>query len=165
METIPAVVVDAVDPDDELKRKFAVALLKHPATPDGRFAAALSVTPDTGKALLMANRWLDDPIITAAQAKLSATDDDDGLNVIFSKMDLARLLWNKLNACYDNDSFAKLSQQAMMLRGWNKPDSVTNVQVNNNKVLVVREAASNAEWEDKARKQQRALIDVAASAH
>lgn len=163
MDTIPAVVVDE---DTRLKVAFAAALFKHPATMEGRFAAALSVTSDTGKALVMANRWLDDPIVVEHQQQLTKNADEGDLNFIGTKADFAREILEQARTQWDGETKLKFYKLYAETRGFIvKADTQVNVQVNNNRVMVVKDMGSDSDWERKAQQQQRALIDVSASRH
>lgn len=163
MDTIPAVVVDE---EQRLKLAFAGALLKHPQDLEGRFAAALAVTSDTGKALIMANKWLDDPVVTAEQMRLLKGADEGDLNFIGTKADFAREILEQARTQWDGEVKIKFYKLYAETRGFiAKADTNVNVQVNNNRVMVVKDMGSDDEWERKAQNQQRALIDVSASRH
>lgn len=163
MEIMPAVSVD----ETELKTRFAAALLKHPPTIEGRFAAALSITSDTGQALVMANKWLDDPVVIAEQKRMTQAADEGDLNFIGTKAEFAREVLEAARNAWDGDVKHKFYKLYAETRGFisKAVENQTNVQVNMNKVMVVRDMGTDEQWEDKARKQQRALIDVSASAH
>lgn len=163
MDTIPAV---SVDEEQRLKLAFANALLKHPQDLEGRFAAALSVTSDTGKALVMANKWLDDPFVVAEQTRLLKGADEGDLNFIGTKADFARELLTEARAQWDGETKIKFFKLYAEVRGFiAKPDTNVNVQVNNNRVMVVKDMGTDDDWERKAQQQQRNLIDVSASRH
>lgn len=163
MDTNPAVVVDE---DTRLKAAFAAALFKHPATMEGRFAAALSVTSDTGKALIMANKWLDDPVVIAEQQRMTKGADEGDLNFIGTKADFAREILEAARGSWDLEAKHKFYKLYAETRGFIvKADTQVNVQVNNNRVMVVKDMGTDADWERKAQQQQRALIDVSASRH
>lgn len=163
MDTMPAVIVDE---DTQLKAAFAAALFKHPATMEGRFAAALSVTSDTGKALIMANRWLDDPVVVEYQQRLTKGADDGDLNFIGTKADFAREILEQARTQWDGETKLKFYKLYAETRGFIvKEGTNVNVQVNNNRVMVVKDLGSDDDWERKAQQQQRALIDVSASRH
>jgi len=163
MDTIPAVVIDE---DARLKAAFAAALFKHPATMEGRFAAALSVTSDTGKALVMANKWLDDPEVIAQQQRMTKGADEGDLNFIGTKADFAREILKQARTQWDGETKLKFYKLYAETRGFIvKEGTNVNVQVNNNRVMVVKDMGSDDDWERKAQQQQRALIDVSASRH
>lgn len=163
METIPAV---SVNDDQRLKVAFAAALLKHPQDLEGRFAAALSITSDTGKALIMANKWVSDPVVLSEQERLTKSADEGDLNFIGTKADFAREVLEAARNSFDGDTKHKFYKLYAETRGFIlKADTNVNVQVNHNKVMVVRDLGTDDEWERKAQKQQRELIDVSASRH
>lgn len=161
---MPAILIDE-DQDQRLKLAFAAALMKHPRTLEGRFAAALSCTGDTGKALLMANKWVDDSVVTSEVDRLNKRGDEGDLSFIGSKADFAREVLEAGRTSWDGDTKHKFFKLYAEVRGFIAKEGGTNVnvQVNNNKVMVVRDMGTNEEWELKAAKQQRALIDVSAS--
>lgn len=163
METIPA----EISSEDQLKAAFAAALLKHPATLEGRFAAAQSLTGDIGKALYMANKWPDDPFVVAEQKRVLNAADNGELDFIGTKAEYARELLEFARNHWDGEVKHKFYKLYGEVRGWvgGKVDTQVNVQVNNNRVMVVKDLGSDADWEAKAQKQQRALIDVSASKH
>lgn len=163
MDTIPAVIVDE---EQQTKAAFAAALLKHPQDLEGRFAAALAVTADTGKALLMANKWINDPVVIAEQQRLVNSANEGELDFIGTKAEFAREVLEAARTAWDGDVKHKFYKLYAETRGFiSKAD--TNVQVNltQNKVMVVRDMGTDADWEAKAQRQQRALIDVSASKH
>lgn len=163
MDTMPAVTVDE---EQRLKLAFAGALLKHPQDLEGRFAAALSVTSDTGKALIMANKWLDDATVVAEQQRLTKNADEGDLNFLGTKADFAREVLEAGRQSWDGDTKHKFFKLYAEMRGFVvKADTNVNVQVNNNRVMVVKDMGTDDEWERKAQRQQRELIDVSASRH
>jgi hypothetical protein len=151
--------------DTELKERFAAALLKHPQTMEGRFQAALSVTPDTGQALLMANKWVNDPEVTAAQQKLVASSKGGELDFIQTEAEFVREILTEARSCWDHEVKIKYYNLYAEVRGFkrNKADTQVNVQVNNNRVMVVRDLGTDQEWETKAQRQQKALITDASA--
>jgi hypothetical protein len=151
--------------DDDLKRAFAAALLKNEPDAEGRFKAALTVTPDTGQALYMANRWPSDPVVIDEIAALTKDGDDD-LSFIGTKAEFAREVLTAGRASYDGDTKHKFFKLYAEMRGFiSKPDTNVNVQVNQNRVMIVKDMGTDAEWEAKAATQQRALINAATSRH
>lgn len=163
MDTMPAVVVDE---DARLKAAFAAALFKHPATMEGRFAAALSVTSDTGKALIMANKWLDDPAVVAEQQRMTKGADEGDLDFIGTKADFAREVLQAARDSWDGDTKHKFYKLYAETRGFiSKGETNVSVNVDNRRVMIVKDMGSDADWERKAQQQQRALIDVSASKH
>lgn len=164
MDTIPAVIIDE---EQRQKRAFAAVLLKYPQDPESRFKAALSVTSDTGLALKMANKWPSDPVVIEEQNRLVDAAKDGELDFLPSKAEAFMLAWQYANGDrFPSDNQVKALDLYIKSRGWQpKVENQTNVQINNNKVMIVRDMGTDAEWEAKAQRQQRALIDVSASKH
>lgn len=163
MDTMPAV----LSSDDEvLLTKFAVALLKHPQDANGRFAAALSVTANTTKALIMANQWPDRPDLIAIQEKLIEQADEGELDLIGTKAEFARELLDQARTMFNPQARAKMYELYAKVRNFlPKEGSNVNVQVNQNKVMIVKDFGSDENWEKTAAAQQRALLNVSASRH
>ena len=144
----------------EAKEKFARLLLKEPSDP---FAVAIKVFPDdTKKALRVANEWPSDVDVLAFQAK--ATEEEGELAFLPTKGQLCREVWDVMHDKYtDAATFAKLGKLYAEIRGFiEKPQTTvtTNVQNVTNKVMVVRESGSDAEWERKLAAQQARLVDA-----
>lgn len=148
--------------DTELKAKFAAELLRNPKEP---FLAGLSVFPnDNGRALRAAYEWPNDPEVKAEQARLTAKDG--GAGFLPSKAELARAIWDKSTAAYDAEDFTKLAKLYADVMGFiQKPEPAVNVNVNNNRVMVVKDHGTNEEWAEKLAAQQRELTNVAESRH
>ena len=144
----------------EAKGNFARLLLKEPGNP---FAVALKVFPgDTKKALRVANEWPSDPEVLALQE--SATETEGELAFLPTKAKLAREVWDMMHDKYtDAATFAKLGKLYAEIMGLIEKPQVavtTNVQQITNKVMIVRESVSDAEWERKLLAQQTALQNV-----
>lgn len=149
--------------DDEAhKTAFAVAFLK---TPDDAFKAACTVFPDDmGKALRAAHTWQKDSFVVYEMERLTGEDGEDAF--LPGKAELCRKIWSKLNKEFvDNEDFTKLAKLYADVRGFiQKADTTVNVAVVN-KVMVVKDLGSNEEWESKAERQQRELLNVSTSRH
>jgi len=146
--------------EEELKAEFARLLLR---TPEDPFKAALMLFPDnTSRALRVANEWPADPEVIAAQAAI--VEDEGEMSFLPTKADLARSIWSRMQGdriCPED--FAKLGKLYAEVRGFiEKPQTNINTNVNNvtNRVMVVRESASDADWETKLRKQQEDLTNA-----
>lgn len=162
---MPAVFVDE---EQRLKPLFAAALLKHPQTMEGRFEAALTLTADTGLALRMAHKWFSDPDVLALQEQLTKgpTAATDGLDFIGSKADFCREVLEHARKSWDGEVKHKFYKLYADARGFvTKAETNVNVAVTNNRVMVVKDMGSDADWERKAAEQQRRLIDVSSSKH
>jgi len=142
------------------KEKFARLLLKEPSDP---FAVALKVFPDdTKRALWVANNWPTDPEVLGLQEK--ATEDEGELAFLPTKGRLAREVWDMMHDKYtDAATFAKLGKLYAEIMGLIEKPQVavtTNVQNVTNKVMIVRENGSDAEWERKLLEQQTRLANA-----
>lgn len=155
MNTIPAVVIE----DEADKRAFARALLKHPETMEGRFAAALTVTGDTGKALIMASRWLNDVTVVDEQRSLVARADEGDLDFIGTKAEFCREILEAARNSWEGETKHKFFKLYAETRGWlgKSGDTNLNVNVQNNRVMVVKDLGSNDDWEQRLYRQQTAL--------
>ena len=152
--------------ESELKTAFAEEWIKYPTDP---FKAACVVFgSDTGKALYAASHWVYDAQVIADKERISA--DYNALEYMPSKALLAKAIWD-LATGQDGRIDADNKIKAFKLYGEvmnfiEKPvavsiDNSKNVTVN--KVMVVREAASNEEWEQKLITQQARLLDASAN--
>lgn len=149
--------------DLEEKTAFAAQLLKTPTEP---FKAALLVFPfDTGRALRIANEWPNDPDVLAAIAQLN--EDYGELAFLPTKADVCREIWSTaLQERIPVEDKTKLLKLYAEVRGFvEKPNQSVNVNVNDNKVMVIRDQGTNEEWENKAAKQQAGLLSVSTSRH
>lgn len=145
----------------ERKERFAVEYLKDTTNP---FKAACAVFgDDTGNALTAASRWPDDPEVQAFMAK--AMDDMGDIHFLPTKAELAKLVWNMArNEMLDSDSRLKAARLYGDIRGFIDKQG-TNININNsttnNKVMVVTDHGTDAEWEAKCASQQARLIEDA----
>lgn len=141
----------------EQKKRFAIELLRNPSE---EFKAALAVFPDdTGKALLVSNRWPSDPEVIAL--KEMAIDELGDMHFLPTKADLAREAWNIAVApTVPVDDRLKAMRLYGDIRGYiEKQGTVVNNNVlTNNKVMVVKSHASPEEWEQRLVEQQKQLI-------
>lgn len=162
-----------IENEDELKRKFALALLKHPGNP---FQAGIEVFgTDTGKALFVGSNWLNDPIVEEEKARL--LEDGGEMALLPSKSDLARKVW-EMATCDEGEGSKRIDFEDKLkafrfyaeLREFiKKPGESTsegsgNTNVQNN-VMVVHQHGTNEEWSDALREQQRKLLADAAKPH
>lgn len=142
------------------KAKFARLLLKEPSDP---FAVALKVFPDdTKRALWVANNWPSDTEVLSLQEK--AEEEEGELTFLPTKGQLCRGIWDKMNDKFtDADTYAKLSKVYAEVRGFiEKPQIAVNTNIQNvtNKVMIVRENGSDADWERKLLEQQARLANA-----
>lgn len=148
----------------EEKKLFAIELLK---TPNEPFVAALKLFPNNNnRALRIATEWpRDSEVLEIIQG---VKDGGKELDFLPSKADLARKVWDKLEQpWHDADGFTKLGKLYADVLGFipKAGGSNLNVQINNNKVMVIRDQGTNEQWEEKAVKQQRELLNVSRSRH
>lgn len=154
--------------EDELKRKFAAALLRNPGKP---FEAGVEVFgTDTGSALRAASVWIHDPIVVAERDRL--TEEEGEMAFLPSKADLARKIYdmasNEAVRMDFKDRLAAFRFYAELRSFIEKPreasgDVTNNVTTNN--VMVVRDHGTDTEWSDKLRNQQRKLLENASKPH
>lgn len=143
--------------ETEAKEKFARLLLKEPLEP---FAVALKVFPDdTKQALKVANEWPSDLEVLRFQEQAVSADGEKSF--LPTKGELARDTWNLMHSKYtEPGDFAKLGKLYAELMGFiekPKTEITTNVQQITNRVMVVRESVSDADWERKLLAQQERL--------
>lgn len=149
--------------DEENKTAFAVEFLK---SPDDAFKAALQVFPhDTGQALRAAHTWPKDPFVVAETERLSGELGDDAF--LPGKAELCRNIWARMQKDFvSSEDFVKLAKLYAEVRSFiEKPNTNVNVAVVTNKVMVVKDLGTNDEWEMKAERQQRELLNVSTSRH
>jgi hypothetical protein len=151
---------------DELedKKKFAAELLRNPQQP---FVAALAVYPDNNNwALFVATHWPQDADVLKFQQEI--LKDHPETDFLPTEAELARAIWDKMNAKFTPiEDFTKLGKLYAEIRGFIKKTD-TNITVNantDNRVMVVKDLGTDEEWENKASKQQQALLNVSTSKH
>jgi hypothetical protein len=160
---VPAPVRD----ETELKRRFALELMRTPSEP---FNAARRVFPgDITEAIFKAQSWPVDPDVQAFIKELTSRQPDDG-GILPTKDHLARMLWDlATDTTKKVDTRDRLTAFKLYgeLRGFiDKSGAGTNVNITNaisNKVLVVKDFGSDDDWEKKAKAQQAKLISEARS--
>lgn len=148
------------DDETELKRRFAVELLKQPNEP---FQAAVAVFgDDTGRALQASHRWPQDAVVIAAMQQ--AIEELGDMHFLPTKAQLAREAYNiGTDPKVHVDDRLKAMRLYADIRGYIDKQGA-NVVVNNltqNKVMLVRDHGSNEDWETAAAEQQRKLIEAA----
>jgi len=146
--------------ETEAKEKFARLLLKEPGDP---FVIALKLYPDDVKfAARIAVEWPRDPEVLAKRAELGMSVDENSF--LPTKAQLARDTWELMHDKYtDPAAFARLGKLYAELMGYiEKPkvDVTTNVQQITNRVMIVRESVSDAEWERKLLAQQSGMLNA-----
>jgi hypothetical protein len=144
------------------KEKFAKAL-KELGDP---FKAALSVCDGmpTQHALKMSVDWPHDAEVKAFIKALK--DKEESIDNLPSKKDLAEAIWHKMEKCPFPDDYAKLAKLYAEVRGFiEKPDNKPVVNINQNRVMVVKDLGDEEDWQVKAERQQRELLNVSTSRH
>lgn len=138
----------------KLKEDFAENLLRHPDDP---FKAAFLTTPDTGLALQIGRDWPNDPIVKAAQQRLISSTE--GKRFLPTKEEQAREVYKLATSDrVSGDERLKAHRLYAELMGFiEKPVSGNTTNILNQGVMIVREAASDEDWEAKAIEQQRVL--------
>lgn len=138
----------------QLKKDFAANLLRYPDDPA---KAAFNTTPDVGAALQIAKHWPTDPVVVAEQDRLMASDGARAF--LPTKEAQARDIYALANSpTTDVDNRIKAHRLYAEVMGFiEKPNAGGGINVLNQGVMIVREAASNEDWERKAIEQQRTL--------
>lgn len=138
------------------KRAFAEQLLRN----DGdAFKAAFAVFGDpaqTGIALQIARTWVNDAFVVAEQARLLATSE--AKTFLPSKEQQARdiytLAMNEKNAPEERLKAHRLYAEIM---GHIEKERAAGLTLVNQGVMLVRDAGTDADWQEKAVRQQRTL--------
>lgn len=139
------------------KKQYAEILTRIPEP----FAAALELYPDDTKiAAWIARNWPHDPEVIAAKKEIRNTED------LPNKTDLARAIWDKMQGPIMPDDFGKLAKIYAEVNGYiEKPGPGVIAQIIIPKVIEVPNHGTNEEWEAKAEKQQKDLLNVSRSKH
>lgn len=139
------------------KLDFAKALL---AQPDNPFAAALTLVPnDAGRAIMLSMEWRDDPEVKAEMDRLIA--ERGPLAFLPQKEDIARDIYGLTKAEVKGTITEKLAAFRLYseLMGFIKqPDKNVNLQLNQNRVMIVQDMGTDEEWEASLKEQQKKLI-------
>jgi len=138
-----------------LKLDFAANLLR---TPNDPCKAAFATTPDTGLALQIAKLWVDDPAVKAHMDKLLVSNDAKSFlpTKEVQARDIYSLATNEQLAPEDRLKAHRLYAEVM--GHIEKPSQTGTTNILNQGVMIVREALSDEDWQEKATKQQRTLI-------
>lgn len=138
----------------ELKLCFAANLLR---SPDDPMKAAFATTPDTGLALQIARQWIDDPVVKVEQERLLNTSE--AKSFLPSKEQQAKDIY----AMATNDRLATEDRlkahrlYAEVMGHIEKPAVGGGINILTQGVMIVKDAGSDADWQEKAAQQQRAL--------
>lgn len=148
-------------PDDTiLKDAFAAALLRQPNEP---FRAALTVFgADNIKALECAQQWVSDTYVLSKQAELLEKLGEDSF--LPNKAMLSRRVWEAAESATDKKEKAALFKLYAEVRGFVDKGGTninTNVTLNQNRVMIMRDHGTDDDWERKASDQQLKLVSDA----
>lgn len=152
--------MDIVLNDSDIKKRFAVELLKQPNEPYKAAVAAFG--GDTGKAWAVYSHWKTDPEVLAYMEE--ATTEMGEMHFLPTKADLCRVAWDIANNQQVHvDDRLKAMRLYADIRGYiEKQGTVINNNVlTNNKVMVIKDHGSAADWEQRLAMQQQQLIDNA----
>lgn len=148
---------------DVLKDLFAIAFLREPSNP---FGAAVKVFGlDTGRALYASTHWVDDSYVLARQAELLGMFGEDYF--LPNKAALARRVYELADKTTDAKEQTAVLKLYAEIRGFiEKQTAIANVVnnntiVNQNRVMIVKDHGTDAQWEEKAAKQQTLLVEHA----
>lgn len=145
----------------EKKRQFAYALLKNPSS---CFEAASAVFPlDPSTALKISNIWPNDIDVVRYQHEILEQQGQE--EFLPTKVDFLKKIWERMEQPYpltDNDDFVKLANLYAKSRGFieeNKKDSGNTFNIGESaKVMIVTNAGTDAEWQQKAMENQQKLL-------
>lgn len=140
---------------DDLKRDFAAHWLRYPDDP---FKAAFLTTPDTGQALQIAKNWVKDPVVLAAKDALLLSSD--ALNYLPTKEQQCKDIYAlATDTRQDAEDRLKAHRLYAEVRGFiEKPVGGSTTNILNQGVMIVRDAGTDEQWQEKAAIQQRTLI-------
>lgn len=146
-----------MDNQQELKRKFAEAMLKLDGDP---FKAAFSIIPDVGLAMQAANTWPTDPIV--AEAKILLLEEKGLRSFLPTKDEQARDIYNMAN-CEKLDAEVRLKAHrlyAEIMGNIERPalPTASNTNIIAQNVMVVKDHGTNDDWEMQAMQQQGKLV-------
>jgi hypothetical protein len=145
------------------KLAFAAQLLKNGNAPNEAFKAALIIFPDdTSLALKAATQWVNDPIVIAEKLRLGdGLSDEEKLP---SKAELLKEIHDKAKGTVFAEDYAKLMRLYMEVRGMiSKPALSTNVNLIQNKVMIVKNHGNDSDWNEGLKAQQARLINASAT--
>lgn len=142
---------------NEYKRQYAIALLRNP---DNVFAAALELFEgNSALALRAVNTWTFDPVVLRYKRELKEEMGEDAF--LPTKGEFLGMLWNRMKICED-ENLSKIADVYAKARGFYPEKNATNVEEMNvvNKVMVIRDHGTDADWSRNLVNQQ-ALLQAA----
>lgn len=137
-----------------LKHAFAAALLRH----DGdAFKAAFAACSNSGIALQIARAWINDPIVKAEQERLLSSNDARSFLPTKEQQarDIYTLATDEAREPEDRLKAHRLYAEIMGHIVKEVPSSSINILAQG--VMIVRDAGSDDDWQEKASRQQRTL--------
>ena len=145
---------------NELKRKYAANLLKYGEDQDNMYKAAFATTDDTGLALQIVGllKWQNDLFVLEEKERLIKSGDSRSFlpTKEAQAKDIYGLATDPKNEVEDRLKAHRLYAEVM--GHIEKPvPGVTN-NILNQGVMIVQDAGTDDEWQEKATKQQQALI-------
>lgn len=152
--------MSAEEDESKYKAAFAALLLENPANP---FQAASGVFPDdTRRALWVATHWLNDAEVRKEMERLRTRGAD--LDALPTKAELARRAWELTDKGLFEDRIKAMKLYAEIRNFIEKAPPVA-VNVNQNRVMIIRDQGTNEEWEKKVAKQQADLLNASSTRH
>lgn len=140
-----------------LKKLFAAEWLRNEDNP---FAAAREVESDTGKAIYIAQRWVDDPLVLEEKARLVGAMGK--LARVPTKEDFAAELYKTAGECKTPTDKLNYFKFFAELMGYVEKGNGSGVNVNimnQQKTMLVPVASSEDEWERLAQAHSRTLAE------
>jgi len=144
----------------QLKAAFAEAWLHFPSDPH---KAAQSVCTNTAISYRMALDWVFDPYVKECQEKLIKDRGEDYYlpNRTLLVRRIMEIGEDKTHTAKDRLAAYKLVAE---LRDFMpKPEQNTNIQINQNRVMIVKDHGTDEEWRLKIAAQQAKLVSEAAA--
>lgn len=156
MQVLPLWSTQVIADENALKDTYAELLLK---TPQDTYGVAIKVVGnDIARALKISAEWPIDIYVLNKQAELLAAFGPEAF--LPTKAEVARRIYTVgENATDPKDKLAAFKLYAEVRGFIQKADNVNNIQVNNNRVMVLRDFGNDDQWETKAVKQQNKLIE------
>lgn len=148
-----------IQSEQDQKLAFARAILKNPDC----FAAALSVVPDTGKALQIANQWPTDPIVIAEKHRI--VEDEGPRSLLPTKEQQAADIYKMATdlKVAEEDRLKAHRLYAEVMGHIEKPTVDNSTKIVAQSVMIVKDHGDDTDWEQQTVKQQRALTSHAAN--
>lgn len=141
--------------NEALKRDFAANLLR---SNDDPFKAAFLTHPDAGIALQMARDWPRDPFVIAEKTKLLSSPDAKTF-LPTKELQAKDIYAMATNSTLETEDRLKAHRLYAEIMGFiEKPTPGIQNNILNQGVMIVKDAGSDADWQEKASSQQRTLV-------